>query len=363
MPGHASFAVGLCLAAFVAVNILGDLIRPGFDISFLCMPLAPTRWWATRVLVITTAVLLGCSLVRPLRQPAAYITTQALLGFLCLNAAGAALAPSVPCFRGDVSRLLPPAYALCTALALGSQVLRIRADNRNRPPPDAQAARKRGSVPTVLTIGAVMIAFFAAQFFLLGRARRPHTSDCIVVMGAGVRWDGRPGPVLRDRILTACELYLRGYSDALVLSGGPVSDHFSEPRSMARFAREVMGVPARAIILDEEGLSTHHTVLNVRRLAARRGWTAVTVVTHDYHLSRTWLAFHRAGLVAHPYPAERRSGSFLKYACAVCRECAAWGYYFLRPLWEPRLLPNPVDTTGSDLLPFVVRKSCTPDPM
>ena len=43
--------------------------------------------------------------------------------------------------------------------------------------------------------------------------------DCILVLGAGLRADGSPSDMLRDRLRGAVELYRQGVSERILLSG------------------------------------------------------------------------------------------------------------------------------------------------
>ena len=43
--------------------------------------------------------------------------------------------------------------------------------------------------------------------------------DCIIVLGAGVRNDGTPSPMLQDRLITGIELYKKGILDRILMSG------------------------------------------------------------------------------------------------------------------------------------------------
>ncbi len=108
----------------------------------------------------------------------------------------------------------------------------------------------------------------------------------------------------------------------------------SEPEAMAETAAG-MGIPSQAYLLDEEGSSTYDSARSVRWIMRMRGWRTALVVSHDYHLSRTWLAFRRAGIRVRTVPADR-SEFFLKPTLfQTFRESAAWTYYYFRPLWEP----------------------------
>jgi vancomycin permeability regulator SanA len=157
--------------------------------------------------------------------------------------------------------------------------------------------------------------------------RRP--ADAAVVFGAAVRASGAPSQALRDRTLTACELYHQGLVRTLVLSGGrDPRAPISEPVCMARIAREA-GVPARALILDEHGATTDASVRGVRALAQVHGWRRVLLVSHDYHLARISMSARRAGLDAATVPAEEPVPLGPK-PWFVLREMAAYAFYYAR---------------------------------
>ena len=78
----------------------------------------------------------------------------------------------------------------------------------------------------------------------------------ILVLGAGVRSDGTPTDMLRDRIIVGAELYLAGAADKIIMSGDRSGDNYDEPGTMKQYAID-LGVPEDAIICDYEGYSTH----------------------------------------------------------------------------------------------------------
>ena len=43
--------------------------------------------------------------------------------------------------------------------------------------------------------------------------------DCIIILGAGVRKDGTPSPMLRDRLDAGIELYKRGVAPKIIMTG------------------------------------------------------------------------------------------------------------------------------------------------
>lgn len=114
-----------------------------------------------------------------------------------------------------------------------------------------------------------------------------------------------------------------GAAPLLVLSGGRTPGNpVSEPQAM-RDICVAQGVPAAALVLDEQGQTTAATVACVAALARARGWRQVLAVSHDYHLARIRLLGQRAGLALRTVPARETRPQGWKVA-AVAREALAW---------------------------------------
>ena len=104
--------------------------------------------------------------------------------------------------------------------------------------------------------------------------------DCILVLGAGVKDDGTPSPMLYDRVTVAVELY-EATGAPLLMSGDHTGD-YNEVAVMKALAVE-MGVPSEDVFLDHEGYSTYESLYRARYMfSARR----VIIVTQEYHLHR-----------------------------------------------------------------------------
>jgi DUF218 domain len=334
-------AITLFIVTFVAVNLLGELLRPRFDASFLVLPLAPTDWWMTRLLAAATVALLLWSLIAPIRNTAAYAVAQSFLGVYSICALRIVLAAWLPFCRGELSRIMPPAYGLLLLAILIAQILRLRHLHKTAPAPQSGRGPRRPLMGAILFC-AVGGGFLMAQLFLFSHGRDIDGEwDCMVVMGAAVLFDGRPAPVLQERIQTACDLYWRDAAPLMICSGGRVSDNFTEPDAMRRYALNNCRVPPSAIWLDDEGINTWATTQNTRQTMTEQRWQRALIVTHDYHISRTWLSFRRAGITASGVPAKRQGFHPRRDLRSTARECAAWVYYFFRPLWDSSRGSNP----------------------
>lgn len=164
-----------------------------------------------------------------------------------------------------------------------------------------------------------------------------------VVFGAGLRRDGRPTPVLQDRVETAVELYRQGKVDRLLMSGDNLSANYNEPAAMRRAAIE-LGVPAEAISLDYAGQRTYDTCYRAKAIF---GVTEAVLVTQAFHLPRALFLCEALGVRATGVSADRReylrrSIVFWNLRELLATATAWWDIHVARPtpvLGEARPIP------------------------
>ena len=61
--------------------------------------------------------------------------------------------------------------------------------------------------------------------------------DCIIVLGAGIK-NRQPSPMLEDRLLTAIELYNKGYAPKILVSGDHENADYDEVNVMKNYLKE-----------------------------------------------------------------------------------------------------------------------------
>lgn len=127
--------------------------------------------------------------------------------------------------------------------------------------------------------------------------------DCILVLGAGVRADGSPTPMLDDRLMTAIEAYKEGKSAVLFVSGDSEYEDYRETDTMKTVLLE-NGVPEENIICDGYGLSTYESMWRIKNVY---GYEKVLVVTQRYHLHRALYIADKMGVEADGLDASLRS--------------------------------------------------------
>jgi vancomycin permeability regulator SanA len=115
-----------------------------------------------------------------------------------------------------------------------------------------------------------------------------------IVFGAGLRYDGTPTAILRDRVETAAQLYFDGKVEKLLMSGDNRVVEYNEPESMRQYALG-LGVPDEAIVLDYAGRRTYDTCYRAREIF---GVNSAILVTQDFHLPRALFLCNQFGLDA-----------------------------------------------------------------
>lgn len=109
-----------------------------------------------------------------------------------------------------------------------------------------------------------------------------ENADCILVLGAGLRPDGSPSDMLRDRLAYALLLWDKGVSDTILVSGDRASATYDEVRAMKDYLVS-HGVPEEHILEDPAGFCTYDSVYRAKTVY---GMHAPVVVTQRYHLYR-----------------------------------------------------------------------------
>lgn len=170
--------------------------------------------------------------------------------------------------------------------------------------------------------GALSVLAINALVYFPGRSRiitadAARPAQVALVLGAGVYADGRPTPMLRDRLETALALYEAGKARKLLLSGDHSRPDYDEVNAMRRYLQE-RGVPPEDLFLDHAGFDTYDSMY---RAAAIFQVDDVIVVTQGFHLPRAlWIAA-RLGLDAQGVAADQRRYGVEQYYAA--REFAA----------------------------------------
>jgi uncharacterized SAM-binding protein YcdF (DUF218 family) len=160
----------------------------------------------------------------------------------------------------------------------------------------------------VLVVLVLLALYVTATFVQVYRASRhdgARPADAVIVLGAA-QYDGRPSPVLQDRLDHALELYEAGLTDRIVLTGGrQEGDRFTEATAGYNYLR-AEGVPDEHLLKEVDGHSTWESLAASARFLVERDLTDVVLVTDGFHAYRVEAIAEDLGLVATVSPSGSR---------------------------------------------------------
>ncbi len=166
--------------------------------------------------------------------------------------------------------------------------------------------------------------------------------ECILVLGCGVRPDGSPTPMLRDRLDRGIQLYNLGFASKILLSGDNGQEYYNEVGTMKDYCLDA-GVLPVDLFLDHAGFSTYESMYRARDIF---GASKVIVVTQKYHEYRAIYIGKKLGMDVYGVAAKDIDYSGQIYR--DLREIAARDKDFVKSIVKPKptYLGEPFDLTG-----------------
>jgi len=185
----------------------------------------------------------------------------------------------------------------------------------------------------------------AEKYLITEEAARELGADCILVLGAGLRPDGTPNLMLRDRLDKGIELYRAGAAPKLLLSGDNGQEQYDEVNAMKKYALDA-GVPPEDIFLDHAGFSTYESMYRARDVFLVK---KPIVITQKYHQYRALYTARGLGLEA--YGVIAKPQAYAGQTQRELREVLARNKDFLQVIFKPRptYLGEAVPISGSGL--------------
>lgn len=171
--------------------------------------------------------------------------------------------------------------------------------------------------------------------------------DAILVLGAGLR-NGKPSPILKDRLDTAIKLYKDGVSKRIIVSGDHGKKYYDEVNVMKDYLID-NGIDSNNIFMDHAGFSTYDSIYRAKNIFQA---SDIVIVTQEYHLYRSLYLAKRLGLNAVGVSATLRdySGS-LKFEL---REILARDKDFVKVMFKPDadIMGDVIPVTGNGEVTF-----------
>jgi vancomycin permeability regulator SanA len=158
-----------------------------------------------------------------------------------------------------------------------------------RPKPSRGPLRRLFRATTIGLL-ALIAAVVAIDVRVVGSVReRVHlpadapAHAVLIVLGASVRRDGSPSPMLADRLTVAARLWHAGRAARILVSGDRDLEREYDEVGPMRTALVALGVDPDAILEDGRGRRTLDSMARARLVY---GFADALVVTNDFHVAR-----------------------------------------------------------------------------
>jgi uncharacterized SAM-binding protein YcdF (DUF218 family)/glycosyltransferase involved in cell wall biosynthesis len=185
-----------------------------------------------------------------------------------------------------------------------------------------RTARRRTLQVAVATAAAYLLLFYTPLTWMVAEPLRlsapPGPADAIVVFAGGVGESGKAGGGAQERVKRAVELYHAGHASRVIFSTGYVFS-FPEAEVMRAVAMD-NGVPASAILLEEEAKNTYENVERSRRILDQHGWRRVLLVSSPYHMRRALLTWKKVAPHIEVVPTPPAESQFYSHATGASLE-------------------------------------------
>ncbi|KKR07704.1 MAG: hypothetical protein UT36_C0013G0022 [Candidatus Peregrinibacteria bacterium GW2011_GWF2_39_17] len=124
-----------------------------------------------------------------------------------------------------------------------------------------------------------------------------------IVFGAGVKGNNTPTDILKDRLITAAELYQNGTIQKILVSGDNRVENYNEPQVMKNYLVNTYQIPEKNIVTDFAGRRTYDTCARAHKI-----WDIkkAILITQGYHLPRALFTCNSLGIDSTGYSSTRQ---------------------------------------------------------
>ena len=195
----------------------------------------------------------------------------------------------------------------------------------------------------VLAVNGFIIYRVKERILTAQEAGELSDVDCIMVLGCGVRDDGTPSMMLRDRLKEGIGLFRAGVSDRMLMSGDHGREDYDEVNLMKSYAVEA-GVSSEAVFMDHAGFSTYESMYRARDIFQVR---RIVIVTQNYHMYRALYIAQAMGMDAYGVPsaAEQYGGQLGRDMRELLARPKDLLYTMIKP--KPKYLGEAIPVSGN----------------
>ncbi len=192
----------------------------------------------------------------------------------------------------------------------------------------------------IFSIAIIVLIFyiqtqFKNQSTIYSSLDQVPTAPVALVFGAGLRPNGTPSDALRDRVLSAVDLYQAQKVQKLLMTGDNSLINYDEVSAMKKLAVD-MEVPEDDVVLDYAGFDTYDSCYRARDIF---GLSQIIAVSQEFHLPRVVFTCQSLGIDTVGYVADKQpyiSARFWRVRESLARVKAWAEVKILKP--EPKFL-------------------------
>ncbi|MFV0504036.1 MAG: ElyC/SanA/YdcF family protein [Lachnospirales bacterium] len=147
----------------------------------------------------------------------------------------------------------------------------------------------------VIIISLIFLTVFLIFYiYLLGTTIKNSSnydykkSDAILVLGYSIK-NGEPSKFLERRLETALDLYIEGYSDTIIVTGGQGPKDDVPVAIVMRDWLVKEGIPSENIFVEGQAKNTYENFAYSSQLASSQGLNSIIFVTNDFHMNRSMI--------------------------------------------------------------------------
>lgn len=184
-------------------------------------------------------------------------------------------------------------------------------------------------------VGATLVSvYMAVRISAQGDRDEQRPADAIVVLGAA-QFNGTAGGVFEARLQHAVDLYKAGIAPYLVVTGGKLPGDRTTEAATARKWAIAHGVPASAILGENQGRNTLESLEAVAAIFREHGLKSAVFVSDETHMLRVLRMASDQGIVAFGSPTRTSptDRDAIRRQKAMLHEMAGLVAYYLGGGW------------------------------
>jgi len=166
--------------------------------------------------------------------------------------------------------------------------------------------------------------------------------DAIIVLGAYVHPDGSLSNMLEDRVKSSIDIYNKGYSNKILVSGDHGHESYDEVNNMRKYLEE-NNIPKENIFMDHAGFNTYDSIYRAKKIFKIN---KAIIITQKYHLVRALYIAKNLDIEALGIASDLRTypGSRYYRLRDVLSRLKSFIYILLKP--EPKYLGDEIPISG-----------------